>query len=55
MLSGLVAAQDATLAASRTNAPLPEVGEAALILLHRLPFFFYAEDRNLRIVATRFP
>ena len=35
------------IAAAATEAPLPEVREAALILLYRLLFIFYAEDRDL--------
>ena len=35
------------IAAAETEAPLPEVREAALILLYRLLFIFYAEDRDL--------
>ena len=35
------------IAAAVTEAPLPEVREAALILLYRLLFIFYAEDRDL--------
>ena len=35
------------IAAAATEAPLPEVREASLILLYRLLFIFYAEDRDL--------
>ncbi len=35
------------IAAAAPEAPLPEVREAALILLYRLLFILYAEDRNL--------
>ena len=35
------------IAAATTDAPLPEVREAALILLYRLLFILYAEDRAL--------
>ncbi len=35
------------IAAAEPAAPLPEVREAALILLYRLLFILYAEDRNL--------
>ena len=35
------------IAAATTDAPLPEVREAALILLYRLLFILYAEDRDL--------
>ena len=35
------------IAASAPDAPLPEVREAALILLYRLLFILYAEDRDL--------
>ena len=36
-----------SIAAAAPQAPLPEVREAALILLYRLLFIFYAEDRDL--------
>ena len=36
-----------SIAAAAPEAPLPEVREAALILLYRLLFIFYAEDRDL--------
>ena len=35
------------IAAAAPDAPLPDVREAALILLYRLLFIFYAEDRDL--------
>ena len=35
------------LAESDTEAPLPEVRDAALVLLYRLLFVLYAEDRDL--------
>ena len=35
------------VAAAAPDAPLPEVRDAALILLYRLLFLFYAEDRGL--------
>ena len=35
------------LAEAETEAPLPEVREAALVLLYRLLFVLYAEDRDL--------
>ena len=35
------------IAAASTDAPLPEVREAALIFLYRLLFILYAEDRDL--------
>ena len=35
------------IAAAEPNAPLPEVREAALLLLYRLLFILYAEDRDL--------
>ena len=35
------------IAAAAPSAPLPEVREAALILLYRLLFILYAEDRDL--------
>ncbi|MDE0331777.1 MAG: restriction endonuclease [Nitrospinae bacterium] len=37
----------AAIAAAAPDAPLPEVREAALIILYRLLFILYAEDRNL--------
>ncbi len=37
----------AAIAAAAPDAPLPEVREAALILLYRLLFILYAEDRGL--------
>ena len=40
------------IAAAVTEAPLPEVREAALILLYRLLFIFYAEDRDLLLVRN---
>ena len=40
------------IAAATTDAPLPEVREAALILLYRLLFILYAEDRNLLPVRS---
>ena len=51
-LSGLIFDQvfpqlAGAIASSEPNAPLPEVREAALLLLYRLLFVFYAEDRNL--------
>ena len=36
-----------SIAGAAPEAPLPEVREAALILLYRLLFIFYAEDRDL--------
>ena len=36
-----------SIASATPEAPLPEVREAALILLYRLLFIFYAEDRDL--------
>ena len=36
-----------TLAMAEPDAPLPEVREAALVLLYRLLFILYAEDRDL--------
>ena len=43
------------IAAAAPDAPLPDVREAALILLYRLLFIFYAEDRDLLPVRdTRF-
>ena len=36
-----------SIASAAPDAPLPEVREAALILLYRLLFIFYAEDRDL--------
>ena len=41
------------IAAAETEAPLPEVREAALILLYRLLFIFYAEDRDLLPVRNK--
>ena len=35
------------LAEGNTEAPLPEVSDAALVLLYRLLFILYAEDRDL--------
>ena len=35
------------IAAAAPEAPLPEVRDAALVLLYRLLFILYAEDRNL--------
>ena len=35
------------LAEAETEAPLPEVRDAALVLLYRLLFVLYAEDRDL--------
>ena len=51
-LSGLVFSQvfpelACAIAAAEPEVPLPEVREAALILLYRLLFIFYAEDRDL--------
>ena len=51
-LSGLVFGQvfpglARAIAAAAPAAPLPEVREAALILLYRLLFILYAEDRDL--------
>ena len=51
-LSGLVFGQvfpglARAIAAAAPTAPLPEVREAALILLYRLLFILYAEDRDL--------
>ena len=43
MFLGLVRA----LAEANTEAPLPEVRDAALVLRYRLLFVLYAEDRNL--------
>ena len=40
------------IAAATHDAPLPEVREAALILLYRLLFILYAEDRNLLPVRS---
>ncbi|MDE0164330.1 MAG: hypothetical protein OXL36_04445 [Bryobacterales bacterium] len=40
------------IAAAAPQAPLPEVREAALILLYRLLFILYAEDRNLLPVRS---
>ena len=40
------------IAAATPDAPLPEVREAALILLYRLLFILYAEDRNLLPVRS---
>ena len=37
----------AAIAAAAPDAPLPEVREAALVILYRLLFILYAEDRNL--------
>ena len=37
----------AAIAAAAPGAPLPEVREAALVILYRLLFILYAEDRNL--------
>ena len=43
------------IAAAAPDAPLPDVREAALILLYRLLFILYAEDRDLLPVRdTRF-
>ena len=36
-----------SIAAAAPDAPLPEVREGALVLLYRLLFIFYAEDRDL--------
>ena len=41
------------IAAAAPAAPLQEVREAALILLYRLLFILYAEDRNLLPVRER--
>ena len=41
------------IAAAEPNAPLPEVREAALLLLYRLLFILYAEDRDLLPVRDR--
>jgi len=41
------------IAAAAPAAPLQEVREAALILLYRLLFILYAEDRNLLPVRDR--
>ena len=51
-LSGLIFDQvfpklAGAIASSEPNAPLPEVREAALLLLYRLLFILYAEDRDL--------
>ena len=51
-LSGLVFGQifpalARAIAAAAPGAPLPEVREAALVLLYRLLFILYAEDRDL--------
>ena len=35
------------IAAVAPDVPLPEVRDAALVLLYRLLFILYAEDRNL--------
>ena len=40
------------IAAAAPEAPLPEVRDAALILLYRLLFILYAEDRNLLPVRS---
>ena len=40
------------IAAAEPSAPLPEVREAALILLYRLLFILYAEDRDLLPVRS---
>ena len=37
----------AAIAAAAPDAPLPKVREAALVILYRLLFILYAEDRNL--------
>ncbi len=37
----------AAIVATAPDAPLPEVREAALVILYRLLFILYAEDRNL--------
>ena len=41
------------IAAAEPDAPLPEVREAALLLLYRLLFILYAEDRDLLPVRDR--
>ena len=41
------------IATAASDAPLAEVREAALILLYRLLFIFYAEDRNLLPVRDK--
>ena len=41
------------VAAAEPDAPLPEVREAALLLLYRLLFILYAEDRDLLPVRDR--
>ena len=41
------------IAAAAPEAPLPEVRDAALILLYRLLFILYAEDRNLLPVSDK--
>ena len=41
------------IAAAEPEAPLPEVREAALLLLYRLLFILYAEDRDLLPVRDR--
>lgn len=41
------------IADAAPNAPLPEVREAALVLLYRLLFMLYAEDRDLLPVNER--
>ena len=41
------------IAAAAPDAPLPEVREAALILLYRLLFILYAEDRDLLPVRDK--
>ena len=51
-LSGIVFGQvfpdlARTIAAAKPDAPLPKVRKAALILLYRLLFILYAEDRDL--------
>ena len=51
-LSAVVFGQDfpdlaRALAAAEPDAPLSEVRDAALVLLYRLPFILYAEDRDL--------
>ncbi len=55
-LSGLVFGQvfpnlARALAAAAPDAPLPEVRDAALVLLYRLLFLLYAEDRDLLPVS----
>ena len=46
-IAGEVIFPDADAAAAAPTAPLQEVREAALILLYRLLFILYAEDRDL--------